>query len=61
MPDPTPNEDADTIRREAADDERAAILAILERHARLLSHGHGATGAQALQRLAEEIERRGRA
>lgn len=53
--------DAETLRREAAAEEREAILAILERHARLLAHGHGATGAQVLQRLADEIERRGSA
>ncbi|HEX2190620.1 MAG TPA: hypothetical protein VHG51_17050 [Longimicrobiaceae bacterium] len=46
------------IRAQAAAEERAAILEIVERYARLLSHGHGATGAQVVQQILEEIYRR---
>lgn len=46
-------------RAEAAADEREAILEIIERHVRQLSHGHGATGAQMLHEIVEEIRRRG--
>lgn len=45
----------------AAAEERAAILEIIERRARLLSHGHGANGAQLLQQIVDEIHARGRA
>lgn len=56
MTDPTP----DSIRAQAAAEERAAILDIIERHARKLSHGHGVSGAQVLQQIVDEIERRAR-
>lgn len=51
---------AQDVRARAAAEERAAILEIVERYARLLSHGHGANGAQVLQQVIEEIYRRGR-
>lgn len=54
---PTP--DLQTVRERAAAEERAAILEIIERHARHLAHGHGITGAQALQQVADEVIRRG--
>ena len=50
--------DARAIRAEGAAEERAAILAIVERCIRQLSHGHGVTGAQVLQQVADEIARR---
>jgi hypothetical protein len=49
----------DQARREAAATERAAILDLIERHLRQLSHGHGANGVQVLQHLADEVQRRG--
>jgi hypothetical protein len=45
-------------RSEAAEQERGAILAIIERYSRHLSHGHGVTGAHVLQHIIEEIEKR---
>jgi hypothetical protein len=51
--------DAASVRAHAAAEERAAILNIIERAMRQLSHGHGANGAQVLQHVAEEIQRRG--
>ncbi|CAN5790529.1 hypothetical protein BH23GEM3_BH23GEM3_12970 [soil metagenome] len=51
--------DVEAIRAEAAADERAAILNIIERAMRQLAHGHGSTGAQVLQHLSDEIHRRG--
>lgn len=51
--------DAEAIRIEAAAEERAAILDIIERAMRQLAHGHGSTGAQVLQHLSDEIQRRG--
>lgn len=51
--------DLGTIQRRAATQERQAILRIIEEHARRLAHGHGATGAQILQQVADAIERRG--
>lgn len=53
--------DPDTLRARAAAEERAAILAIIEHAMRQLAHGHGATGAQVLEHVAEEIQRRGQA
>jgi hypothetical protein len=52
--------DRDAVRAGAAAEERAAILAIIERYSRRLAHGHGAGGALVLQQLADEVERRGR-
>lgn len=46
------------IRARAASEERAAIAEIVERYARLLAHGHGANGAQVLQQILDEIQRR---
>lgn len=54
-----PQVDSPDSRERAAAEERAAILEIIERYMRHLSHGHGATGAQVLQMIVEEIERRG--
>lgn len=48
------------LRAEGAAEERAEILAIIERYIRQLSHGHGVTGAQVLQQLADEVARRDR-
>lgn len=48
-------------RRRGADEERRAILGIIERYIRQLAHGHGATGPGVLQQLVDEIERRGEA
>jgi hypothetical protein len=48
------------MRREGADEERAAIIGIVERHMRLVAHGHGADGAQLLQHLLVELEERDR-
>lgn len=45
-------------RAEGAAAERAAILRIVERHLRLLAHGHGAGGAQVLQHLLDELRQR---
>ncbi|CAN5775014.1 hypothetical protein BH23GEM6_BH23GEM6_21130 [soil metagenome] len=53
-----PEESAARLRREGADAERSAIIAIVERHIRLLAHGHGANGAQVLQHLLSELEDR---
>jgi hypothetical protein len=47
-------------RREGAEEERIAIIRIVERHMRLVSHGHGADGAQVLQHLLNELEERDR-
>lgn len=55
-----PDQTQDPSARAAAE-ERAAILEIIERRARLLSHGHGANGAQLLQEIVDEIHARGRA
>lgn len=49
---------SDEVRRAAAEDERQAILLIIEGYARQLAHGHGATGAQVLQRIADDIQKR---
>lgn len=51
--------DPRAIRADAAAAERAEILAIIERYSRQLAHGHGVTGAQVLQQLADEVARRG--
>jgi hypothetical protein len=51
--------DVETVRARAAAEERAAILEIIERWTRQLSHGHGASGAQVLQHIIDEVERRG--
>lgn len=48
----------DSIRAEAAAEERAAILAIIERYARQLAHGHGVTGAQVLEHIVHDVQRR---
>lgn len=45
-------------RAAGAAEERDAIIAILEQNMRQLSHGHGVSGAQVLQRIADEIDRR---
>lgn len=50
--------DLQAVRERAAAEERGAILEIIERHARHLAHGHGITGAQALQQIADEVRRR---
>lgn len=55
----TADDQSRSVREEAAAEERAAILEIVERYARQLSHGHGVTGAQVLQHIMEEIQRRG--
>lgn len=54
-PAPTATE---TIRAEAAAAERAEILEIIERSARHLSHGHGASGAQVIELILAEVRRR---
>ena len=63
MPEQPPNAqpDRDAVRRAAAEEERQAILLIIEGYARQLAHGHGATGAQVLQRIADDIQMRGQA
>lgn len=48
-------------RREGAAEERRAIIGIVERHLRLLAHGHGADGATVLEHLLSELEKRDRA
>lgn len=50
--------DAERARRDGAAEERDAILRIIESYARQLAHGHGATGAQVLQRIADDIQNR---
>jgi hypothetical protein len=50
--------DAERLRREGAEAERVAIIGIVERHMRLVAHGHGADGAQVLQHLLVELEER---
>lgn len=50
--------ESESIRRQAAEDERAAILEIIERYSRHLSHGHGVSGAQVLQQIVDEIHGR---
>jgi hypothetical protein len=50
--------DLDAIRADAAAEERAAVVAIIEAHMRQLSHGHGATGAQVLQHILEVVLQR---
>lgn len=45
-------------REDAAREERRAILQIIEGYARQLAHGHGVSGAQVLQLVADEIQRR---
>jgi hypothetical protein len=54
-----PHEETQQLRADAARAEREAILEIIERSARRLSHGHGATGTQVLQEIVAEIEARG--
>ena len=54
----TPSDESTALRAAGAAEERAAILAIVERYARQLAHGHGATGAQVLDRIITEIRRR---
>jgi hypothetical protein len=49
----------EAARAEAAAEERNAILEIVEHWIRQLTHGHGANGAQVLQHMADEIQRRG--
>jgi hypothetical protein len=51
--------DPQELRAEGAARERAEILALIERYVRHLAHGHGVTGAQVLQQLADEVARRG--
>jgi hypothetical protein len=58
MSEPTAPE-LDAVRAEAAAEERAAILEIIERCIRQLVHGHGVTGAQALQHVIDLVEERG--
>ncbi|MBA2668933.1 MAG: hypothetical protein H0U67_01010 [Gemmatimonadetes bacterium] len=53
--------DPERLRREGAEAERVAIIGIVERHMRLVAHGHGADGAQVLQHLLVELEERERA
>jgi hypothetical protein len=50
--------DPGQLRAEGAAEERAAILAIIERSMRQLVHGHGATGLQALDQILQEIQDR---
>ncbi|CAN5798398.1 hypothetical protein BH23GEM8_BH23GEM8_00200 [soil metagenome] len=50
--------DPERLRREGAEAERVAIIGIVERHMRLVAHGHGADGAQVLQHLLVELEER---
>lgn len=57
MSDETP--DLAAARAAGAAEERSAILAIVEHWLRQLAHGHGANGAQVLQHVADEIQRRG--
>lgn len=45
-------------RAAGAAEERDAILAIIERRIRQLTHGHGISGGQVLQQIADEIEQR---
>lgn len=63
MPDHTTDPPRDPAieqaRREGAAAEREAVLEIIESHARRLSHGHGATGAQVLQSIVDQITSRG--
>ncbi|MBW3571304.1 MAG: hypothetical protein KY467_09370 [Gemmatimonadetes bacterium] len=54
----TAPDSTERIRAQAAAEERAAILQIIERYARQLFHGHGAGGAQVLQQIIDEIGRR---
>lgn len=54
----TTDSDTARIRSAAAAEERAAILEIIERYSRQLAHGHGATGAQVLQEIVDEVQRR---
>lgn len=51
--------DVEAARRAGAAEERDQILQLIESYARQLAHGHGATGGQILQRLAEAIQERG--
>jgi len=55
-----PEESAARARREGAEEERRTIISIVERHIRMLAHGHGANGAQVLQQLLSELEERDR-
>lgn len=57
----TGSDQTQDVRAQAAAEERAAVLEIIERYARLLSHGHGANGAQLLQQIVDEIHARGHA
>jgi hypothetical protein len=50
--------DPERLRQEGAEAERIAIIGIVERHMRLVAHGHGADGAQVLQHLLVELEER---
>lgn len=59
MPPEPPRAALEHARREGAAEEREAILEIIESHARRLSHGHGATGAQVLQSVVDQITSRG--
>jgi hypothetical protein len=54
----TDDRERERLRREGADAERVAIIGIVERHMRLVAHGHGADGAQVLQHLLVELEER---
>lgn len=54
----TTDSDTARIRSAAAAEERAAILEIIERYSRQLAHGHGASGAQVLQEIVDEVQRR---
>lgn len=49
----------EAARAAGAAEERNAILEIVEHWMRQLAHGHGANGAQVLQQVADEIQRRG--
>lgn len=52
-------DDTARIRAQAAAEEREAIIRIVEHNMRQLAYGHGASGAQVLQQVLDEIQRRG--
>ena len=54
----TPPDEIQAARAQGAAEERIAILEIIERYTRQLSHGHGVSGGQVLQHIADEILRR---
>lgn len=51
----------EALRAEGAEQERRAILAIVEQHLRLVAHGHGADGSRVLEHLLGELEARDQA